>query len=217
MVAVAYRNLIREPLSCGGRASAAHPRSRDHRRLQRAMARSLLDDLLNRITQRPLSHWHLSWNDAGKPMLCGADGPESLDASLSHSGRIALVGITDLGNIGVDVEYRTSRRSIFEIASYAFGPEELREVESGGQFAFYKIWTLREALAKACGTGFSTLADGRDYFAGAIKPGTWLATIDGHQWLFSTGELAGDYAVSVAIRLFAPLHGSVDLRPCELP
>ena len=90
-----------------------------------------------------------------------------------------------------------------------------RAVESGGLRAFYRIWTLREALAKACGIGFPMLADGRDYFPEAPNSGNWQGVIDGRRWLFSTGDLPGDYAVAVAIALRSPLHADwvADLTP----
>jgi hypothetical protein len=41
---------------------------------------------------------------------------------------------------------------------------------------------------------------------------------DGRQWLFSTGDLSGDYAFSVAIALRSPLdaHCKADLTPREV-
>ena len=105
-----------------------------------------------------------------------------------------------------------------EIASYAFGPQEQRVVKSDGPRAFYRIWTLREAFAKARGLGFSILADGRDYFPEAPDSGIWQATIDGGRWLFSTGDLPGDCAVAVAITPQSPISNNRqrDLIPREL-
>lgn len=48
------------------------------------------------------------------------------------------------------------------------------------------------------------LADGRDYFVPAPNAGTWQNEIDGRQWLFSTGDLPGDYVFSIAIALRCP-------------
>jgi len=42
---------------------------------------------------------------------------------------------------------------------------------------FNRIWTLREALAKALGIGFPMLADQRDYFADAAASGEWQSII----------------------------------------
>jgi len=184
-------------------------------RMQRLTTESLLSDLLERVAGYPPSHWKLARNLHDKPTLVTENTTNAIEVSLSHSGLLALAAITDLGKIGVDVEFRNHRRSISEIAAYAFGPQEQQVIASGGRLAFYRIWTLREALAKACGIGFPLLADRRDYFPQAPTSGNWQSTIDGRRWLFSTGELSGDYVVSVAIALRAPLHA--DYVPDMIP
>ena len=224
MLAVAYRNLVERPTrsvdninSSVGEAFAHADRSA-RRQFQRFATESLLRDLLELKSGVPSSQWPLKKNRDGKPTVAIADGQSAIEVSVSHSGALALAGITDLGEIGVDVEYRTSGRSVSEIAAYAFGPQEQQAVESAGPGAFYRIWTLREALAKACGIGFPMLADGRDYFPEALSSGSWQTMIDGRQWLFSTGDLPGDYAFSVAILLRSPLdaHCEADLTPRQI-
>ena len=224
MLAIAYRNLIEGPTGLAGgvirsrRDAFAHSGRRSHRQVKRAAAESLLGDLLELVAGSPSSHWQIMRNQDGKPMLFNSDGQSAIEASLSHSGPLALVGITDLGEIGVDLEFRTPRRSISEIAAFAFGPQEQTVVESAGPSAFYRIWTLREALAKACGIGFPMVTDGRDYFAQARKTGTWQSEIDGRHWLFSTGDLVGDYTFSIALALRSPFDADCgpDLTPRQL-
>jgi 4'-phosphopantetheinyl transferase len=224
MLAIAYRNLIEGPtglvdgLNRSQRDAFAQSGRRSRRQVQRVAAESLLGDLLELVAGSPLSHWQVIRNQDRKPTLVNADGQSPIEVSLSHSGPLALVGITDLGEIGVDLEFRTPRRSISEIAAYAFGPQERRMVESAGLAAFYRIWTLREALAKACGIGFPMVTDGRDYFAQARKTGTWQSEIDGRHWLFSTGDLVGDYTFSIALALRSPFDADCgpDLTPRQL-
>jgi 4'-phosphopantetheinyl transferase len=215
MLAVAYRNLVERPTGFGDdirpvRRVFSHAERNVRRRIQRLATESLLLDLMELVSGRPSSEWQVTRNQDGKPTLTSYEGQSAIDVSLSHSRTLALAGITDLGEIGVDLEYRDPRRSISEIAAYAFGPQEQRVVESVGPGAFYRIWTLREALAKACGIGFPMLADGRDYFAQAAKAGTWQSEIDGRRWLFFAEQLPGDYAIGVAI---AP-RGSI---PADYP
>lgn len=193
-------------------------RSRRHgswRRAQSLAAHTLLRALVERETGHSLSSSDITPTESGKPMIDARRGAGGIEVALSHSGMIAACAISDLGPIGIDVEYRAPRRSISEIAAYAFGPEEQRVVESVGLGAFYRIWTLREALAKACGIGFPMLTDSHDYFAEAPTAGIWRRVIDGRRWLFSTGDLPGDYAFAVAIALHSPLHADceADLTP----
>lgn len=175
------------------------------RKLQTDTTESLLRDLLAVVLDPTMSPLTLARNHSGKPTLMSANGPSTMRVSLSHCGSYALTGVTDLGEIGVDLEVRNPRRSILEIAAYAFGPLERQTVASGGLRAFYRIWTLREAYAKACGAGFSILVDGRDYFSDAPEAGVWQSVIGERQWLFSTGDLPEDHAVAVAIALQSPL------------
>jgi 4'-phosphopantetheinyl transferase len=198
ILAVAYRKMVEKPSR------------RERHAMQHATAESLLADMLRLLVGASTSHWALSKNPDSKPTLSSPDGPTSMRVSLSHCGPYALAAITDLGEVGVDVEVHDPRRSIFEIAEYAFGPMEHRTVLSGGLRAFYRIWTLREAFAKARGLGFPILIDGRDYFPDAPDSGTWRSTIDGARWLFSTGDLPGHYAISVAIALHSPINGDCE-------
>jgi 4'-phosphopantetheinyl transferase len=224
MLAIAYRNLIEGPtgsldgLNRSQRDAFAHSERRSRRQVQRAAAESLLGDLLDLLAEGPLSPWQVIRNHDGKPTLVNSGGQSAIEVSLSHSGPIGLVGISDRGEIGVDLELKNPRRSISEIAAFAFGPQERRTVESAGLSAFYRIWTLREALAKACGIGFPMLTDGRDYFALAPKAGNWQSEIDGRHWLFSTGDLVGDYAFSIAVALRSPFDANcgADLTPRQV-
>ncbi len=182
--------------------------------MQGDAAESLLRDLLGLAGERSPDA-KVTRNHFGKPILVTSNGPSAIQVSLSHSGLISLAAITNLGEIGVDLEARAPRRSISEIAAYAFGPQEQRSVESDGLLAFYRIWTLREAMAKARGLGFPILTDRRDYFPNAPDSGAWQREIDGRGWLFWTGDLSGEYAVAVAIALRSPFHEDciADLTP----
>lgn len=209
MLAVAYRSIVGASTAANGK-DFAKPDRRMQRQLQRSATNSLLRDLLDRNAGCDGCSWQLIQNWQGKPILVSLAGVNAIDVSLSHSGWLAAAAITDLGAIGVDIEYLTPTRSILEIAAYAFGPQEQQAVQSGGVADFYRIWTLREALAKACGIGFPMLADRRDYFAASPAVGSWQSIVDGRRWLFCAGELPGNYAIAVAI---AP-RGSI---PLEFP
>jgi 4'-phosphopantetheinyl transferase len=206
ILAVAYRKMVE------------NPSRRERHAIQRATTESLLADMLRLQVGASTSDWALSKNHNGRPTLLGSDGTGSMRLSVSHCGPLALAAITDLGEIGVDLEVRNPKRSICEIASYAFGPREQQVVKSGGLRAFYRIWTLREAFAKARGLGFPILTDGRDYFADAPDSGIRQVTIDGGQWLFYVGDLADDYAVAVAVAPHSPINRDceLDLTPREL-
>ena len=68
-----------------------------------------------------------------------------------------MIAIAPNGRLGVDVEERTHRRDFDRLIEAAFGPNEQidlkRERASGKFHLFYKLWTVKEALIKALGTG----------------------------------------------------------------
>jgi len=86
----------------------------------------------------------------GKPMITGpVDG---LHVSVSHSGDLIAVALTELGPIGVDVEETTRQTDIESMLSYVFSPAELAALESPASL-FYLAWTRKEAILKATGEG----------------------------------------------------------------
>lgn len=98
-----------------------------------------------------------STNDFGKPHLTGATGPHF---NLSYAGDMALIGVSDAGAIGVDIE---TLRAIDDddISSNVFDTSERAAIArtSAGPArdgAFLRAWTRKEASVKAVGTGLST-------------------------------------------------------------
>jgi 4'-phosphopantetheinyl transferase len=92
----------------------------------------------------------------GKPRL--ADG--QADFSLSHSNGMALIGVTDRGDIGVDLEsqrpVRVSllRRQLIVAAGSGLAGAP---VPSASDAAFLQAWSRLEAFAKAKGRGLARL------------------------------------------------------------
>jgi phosphopantetheinyl transferase len=203
MIQIGFRNLLARlhPIAIDVIAEADRQRfgaidRRSRREMQRLALASLLSDMLNRVPGMAPSRWHLHRDAGGAPRLVVSD--PIISVSFSHSGPLAMVALTDLGEIGVDAEHQRPR-PISELAAYAFGRCEQRAVEVGGRAAFYRIWTLREALSKARGVGFPMLTDGRDYFSDAPTGGCWQTRIDQQRWLFWTGKVESDYALSIAL------------------
>jgi len=173
------------------------------RPIQSAAAHHLLSAMLEREHLNGPSLRLVHGND-GRPLLYRDDKLSTIAVSLSHSRAIAACAISALGLVGIDVEFRADRP--FEaIAATAFGPKEQRAVAREGLKAFYRIWTLREALAKAAIGGISRITDGRDYFGEAPSDDIWRSTIDSQGWVFWSGVIAGDYAVAVAMTPQSPV------------
>ena len=119
--------------------------------------------------------------------------------SLSHSGGWVACAITDAGAIGVDIEAHTSGRDFSGIAGAVFGPDEQRQVAAHGASGFYRVWTLKEAMAKASGGGIVEVADRTDRVAKDPKEGFWRADIGITSWWLAHAQMSG-LSMSLAIR-----------------
>ena len=123
--------------------------------LCRAALRAILCEELRcdneRLTFGELRH--------GKPFALVDSAPAPISFNVSHGGKHGLIAVAPKGRLGVDVEERTHRRDFDRLIEAAFGPSEQvdlkRERASGGFHLFYKLWTVKEALIKALGTGLS--------------------------------------------------------------
>jgi 4'-phosphopantetheinyl transferase len=176
------------PAPCGSRVK---------RSIQSLAARQLLNSLLERNHLNSPST-RLAQDSDGHPRLYRDHQPSGIAITISHSRAFVACAITDLGCIGIDVEFCADRPHE-DLAAFAFGPEEQHEVARGGSRSFYRIWTMREALAKASPGDIAHVTDGRDYFAAAPNAGRWCSVIDNTPWVFWTGLLSVNYAFAVAL------------------
>ena len=103
------------------------------------------------------------FHDHGKPFALVDGRTASIGFNVSHSASHGLIafasGRRPRRRIGVDAEVRRTGRDFDGIAQRVFGPEERAVLEaSWGEDKvrlFYRLWTMKEALIKALGTGFS--------------------------------------------------------------
>lgn len=97
----------------------------------------------------------------GKPWLAQDPG---LHFNCSRSGAMLLVGVTRLAPIGVDIEPVRSLPGRQGIVDSCFAQAErdcmARTPGANQDAAFFRIWTGKEAVVKALGTGLSTALDG---------------------------------------------------------
>ena len=141
-----------------------------------------------------------------RPRLSGYTG--EMDFNLSHSGPYVACAVVDSGRVGIDVEYVDCRMDYLTILDRVSSPKERSWIESlsscEARRAFYRLWVLKEAYAKARGDGLSlpfaniTLmprGDGFDL--------DFAATGDcPDEWNFSRYGVNGDAMLAVAV------HGS---------
>ena len=95
----------------------------------------------------------------GKPVAEVNGQRVPIGFNLSHTGGHGLMAIAAGGQLGIDVEERKPNRKFDGIGRRVYGPAErqlLAEAKGPRKAAlFYRLWTLKEALIKALGTGFT--------------------------------------------------------------
>ena len=87
----------------------------------------------------------LDFNEYGKPFAVGY--PEF---SLSHSGNVCVLAVGD-APLGVDIEIIDDRN--LSVAGSVFSPEELEWMKEAPAVRFHRLWTMKESLLKAYGSG----------------------------------------------------------------
>lgn len=132
-----------------------HPGPRRRFTLCRAALRALLCESLG------CSNEELSFkvSEHEKPYAVVRGLPATISFNVSHSGKHGLVALAAAGRVGVDVEECTPHRNLDLLVDAVFTPAEQAFIAlkagTGSHRAFFKLWTVKEALLKALGTGFS--------------------------------------------------------------
>lgn len=94
--------------------------------------------------------------EKGKPFL-----PSSIiKFNLSHTKNMAILAVAYNIEVGVDIEKNKPANNYLEIAKRFFHIEEynyLKKIDNAQkqQFAFFEIWTAKEAILKATGQGIA--------------------------------------------------------------
>ena len=85
--------------------------------------------------------------------------PAPISFNVSHSGEHGLIAFAEQGRLGVDVEERSAQRNLDGLIRTVLGPAEQAELEMAcgnhKLHLFFNLWTIKEALIKALGTGLS--------------------------------------------------------------
>ena len=91
------------------------------------------------------NNWIIKKGNNGKPYVL--NGPH---ISLSHSGAMIACALCMDAPIGIDIE-QWKTRDFNAIASVCFTADHQQEIKQSGIEAFYKYWTIKEAIAKVDG------------------------------------------------------------------
>lgn len=135
----------------------------------------------------------------GKPAL---ESPGPLHFNWSHAGDLAVVAITQAGDVGVDVEEIGRFADLDAVAQRVFSAVELAEYQAldseARRRAFFNAWTRKEAFIKATGEGMTRPLQGFD-----------VVLVPGEPPAIRRIEDAGDDTSRWSLHAFEPMPGYV--------
>jgi phosphopantetheinyl transferase len=169
--------------------SGSGERSETRHRLGRALALHLLGRATSGL-------WTIGTTEGGKPVAEG--GGVERHISISHTGSFVAAAVSAIGPIGIDIERQDAARDVVRLATAAFGRAEAKMVEIQGVMAFYRIWTLREAISKATGEGLSQAVDRIDRVPAQMPDGVWAVSRD--NWLIAHDVLDDEISLAIAVQ-----------------
>ena len=160
-----------ELAQCSRRAASAYDwlDSRERERSQRfihplpecqfVLTRAALRILLCRWLRIPNRKLAFETSAHGKPFALVDKVPAEVSFNVSHSGTHGLIAVAGQGRLGADVEERSVPFDVDKLGEIVFTPGERADIAKGyGQQRidrFLTVWTAKEALLKALGTGLS--------------------------------------------------------------
>jgi 4'-phosphopantetheinyl transferase len=182
-------------------------------------AHVLLRGVLSRYVSVHPAAWQFASGPQGKPAISSpAVEGQGLHFNLSHTQGLAAVGVSRLGEIGVDVEAvpRTGNWTRHFLAPMELAQlDELPEPERTA--AFIEFWTLREAYLKARGIGITSNSG---EFGFRLVPGQapipWFAPSlreEPVEWRFWLDIPDLDHRAAVALRCPAAVPVSLQVFP----
>ena len=188
----------------------------DRPRREFVLCRAVLRLLLCRRIGCGNGQLRLSAGPYGKLYAMVDDAVASVQFNVSHSGRHGLIAFTRDARVGVDVEDRARKCNIDGVIDSVFGPGEREDLAAAHgrrrHESFLRLWTLKEALIKACGRGFSLDPSGFE-LPGEIQQGAKTSTFrfpSRPRSLWRLVDLSCDeYAAAVAYEVCPRSAGSV--------
>lgn len=159
--------------------------------------------IISNYTGLNLDEIIIDYSQYGKPYLSNSDFKE-IKFNYSHSKGQFVFVTTKNSEIGVDIELKKNFSEIAQVAKRNFSESEFKlfmntESEAERINSFYKIWTRKEALLKAIGTGilpelknFSVI----DEYEKEVSSCTML--IDKNSWIICDLDSPENYVSSVA-------------------
>lgn len=122
----------------------------------RVALRSILSTVEN--NDIPVTAWHFGTTSNGKPYI-QAPKNSIVSFNLSYANSFIAIAVSKTVEVGVDIE-TDHRFPHDELPWHLFSGDEQRLLRTAPQKnfwnVFFRLWTLKEAIAKRTGRGFAT-------------------------------------------------------------
>lgn len=126
------------------------------RRLEFIAARAALRGILARYTAQRPENLRFGRTEPGKPFLI-LDKTKDIRFNMSHSRGRALIAVSRGRDVGVDLEGARAHLNVLQLAERFLSSEESSRLRASDPddrpVLFRRFWVVREAVAKAAGTG----------------------------------------------------------------
>ncbi|MCE7914049.1 MAG: hypothetical protein DYH15_05040 [Nitrosomonas sp. PRO4] len=161
----------------------------------RAAVRKLI---ANKVAVPP-NELKFATNQYGKPFL---QGSANIDFNVAHTGHYALIAISTIGQVGVDIENCSRQLDARALTEYVFTDVE-RQLGSLSTENFFKHWVAKESVLKAVGIGISEHLQTISILPAASNEMDYRIESDCHEWrdikvwLIEVPDL---YAAAVAVK-----------------
>lgn len=177
--------------------------------------------LLSYCLGGPPQSWTFTVTEHGKPELLTLPGQPRYRVNISHTRGLAAVTLTQVHDVGVDVEWLRRSTPVDQLAKRMFAESERRLVEAANeadkQRVFLSVWTLKEAYVKAIGKGLSQPLDAFafDLDSDQITFTDRLAESP-ENWHFERYQIDPDHLMALAVRHPNKSGLVVDVKPTPL-
>jgi 4'-phosphopantetheinyl transferase len=127
-----------------------HQRKKTQAQQEFIISRLLIKLLFINRTDKALNEIEIKFNEINLRLeIFYLDKLQPISISLSHSKGLIFIALS-LSNVsfGVDIEYINTKRNVELLARHFYHSSEVEQIEQLDKNAFYRIWTLKEAISK---------------------------------------------------------------------
>ena len=184
-------------------------------------AHALVRMALSAQTQLAPEHLRFGAGSYGKPFLRLPDGGTPPAFSLAHSRGLVACVLAWEGATGIDVEHVDASIDATRLATDLFSAGEVEALQrcsiAERPSRFCELWTLKEALFKAVGTGLRSELNAVSFRVDGDQVSLTAAPRFTHvPWEFVLMDVGGTHKLAIAIEVCRQHRQQLSITCCDL-